>query len=95
MTVLFTGVCVRGLTRANDFGSRPSRPMANRMRVCPYIVTRVTEKIEMTAPADRMVPGQVAPTTSSRILARPASPCSVSLNASHGCVPRADTATST
>ena len=51
MIVLFTGVMLFGLTLANIDGSRPSRPIANRMRVCPYIVTRVTEKIEITAPA--------------------------------------------
>ena len=34
----------------------PSRPIANRMRVWPYSVTRVTEKIEMTAPRARIVP---------------------------------------
>ncbi len=42
---------VRGLTLANIDGSRPSRPIANRMRVWPYITTSVTEKIEITAPA--------------------------------------------
>ena len=46
MIVLFTGVWVCGLTLAKIFGSIPSRPMANRMRVWPYRVTRVTEKIE-------------------------------------------------
>ena len=53
MIVLFTGVIVRGLTFANSGGSSPSRPMANRMRVWPYMVTSVTEKIEITAPAAR------------------------------------------
>ena len=95
ITVLFTGVWVRGLTFANVLGSSPSRPIANRMRVWPYIVTSVTEKIEITAPADRIVPGQDAPTTSCRILASPASPCSGSAKSCHGCVPRADTATRT
>ena len=71
MIVFCTGVCVRGLTRANICGSMPSRPMANRMRVWPYSVTRVTEKIEMTAPRARIVPQTVLPVTSSRICARP------------------------
>ena len=56
MTVLLTGVMVRGLTLANIDGSRPSRPIANRIRVEPYSVTRVTEKIEMTAPTASTVP---------------------------------------
>ena len=55
-TVLLTGVILRGLTLANIDGSRPSRPIANRIRVDPYSVTRVTEKIEMTAPAANTVP---------------------------------------
>ena len=54
--VLLIGVMVRGLTLANIDGSSPSRPMANRIRVDPYKVTRVTEKIEMTAPAANTVP---------------------------------------
>ena len=33
--VLFTGVWVRGFTVWKNSGSIPSRPMANRMRVCP------------------------------------------------------------
>ena len=51
MIVLLTGVMLRGLTFANIDGSSPSRPIANRMRVWPYITTSVTEKIEITAPA--------------------------------------------
>ena len=61
MIVLFTGVMLRGLTLANIDGSSPSRPIANRMRVWPYITTRVTEKIEITAPAARSVLAQVVP----------------------------------
>ncbi len=33
--VLNTGVCDLALTCANCLGSMPSRPIANRMRVCP------------------------------------------------------------
>ena len=33
--------------------------MANRMRVWPYSVTSVTEKIEITAPAARIGAGQI------------------------------------
>ncbi|CAB4886889.1 unannotated protein [freshwater metagenome] len=65
--------------------------MANRMRVCPYIVTRVTEKIEITAPAARIVAGHARPVTFRRISANPASSCPA--NAVHGCVPNAATAT--
>jgi hypothetical protein len=43
------------------------------MRVWPYSVTRVTEKIEMTAPRARIVPQIGVPVTFSRIFARPAS----------------------
>ena len=43
------------------------------MRVWPYSVTRVTLKIEITAPAASTVPGHDAPTTFSRIAASPAS----------------------
>ena len=55
---------------------KPSRLIENRMRVCPYSVTRVTEKIEITAPAARMVPQTVVPVMSLRIWARPASDAS-------------------
>ena len=79
-TVLFTGVNVVAFTRVKNFGSMPSRPIANRMRVCPYKVTKVTEKMEMTAPADNTMDGQVDPVTSSRIWARPAS-CPLNLSA--------------
>ena len=71
----------------------PSRPIANRMRVWPYSVTRVTEKIEMTAPRARIVPQIGVPVTFSRIFARPASDWPS--NSCHGCVPTAATATST
>ena len=37
ITVLLTGVIVRVFTRANRDGSSPSRPIAKRMRVCPYM----------------------------------------------------------
>ena len=62
--------------------------------VCPYSVTSVTEKIDTTAPADSTVPAHVVPVTSCSSRARPASACSVSENACHGCAPSADTATS-
>ena len=81
MIVLFTGVIDRGLTLANIDGSRPSRPIANRMRVCPYIVTSVTEKIEITAPAARTVLAHWLLVMLSRMTARPASCPS---NCSHG-----------
>ena len=73
MIVLFTGVCVRGLTLVKVFGSSPSRPIANRMRVWPYIVTRTTEKIETTAPRAMIVPAQVLPVTSFATFASTAS----------------------
>lgn len=44
-------------------GSTPSEPIVNRMRVCPYIVTSVTEKMEITAPAARIVAGTCEPVT--------------------------------
>jgi hypothetical protein len=93
MIVFCTGVWVRGLTRANIRGSMPSRPIANRMRVCPYRVTSVTEKIEITAPTARIVAQIGVPVTFSRICARPASDCPS--NSCHGCVPTAAAATST
>src|SRR5882757_878134 len=67
MMVLFTGVMLLGFTLANIAGNRPSRPIANRMRVWPYIVTRVTEKIEMSDDAATTVLQPVDPVTSSRI----------------------------
>src|SRR5829696_5484635 len=42
MMVLRTGARVRGSTRWKISGSIPSRPMANRMRDCPYKTTSVT-----------------------------------------------------
>ena len=73
MMVAGTGVSVRGFRRLNSEGIMPSRPIANRIRVCPYMPTRVTLKIEITAPALITVAGQVSPVTFSRIAARPAS----------------------
>ncbi len=94
MIVLFTGVMLRGLTLANIDGSSPSRPIANRMRVWPYITTSVTEKIEITAPAARIVLAQVEPPrTFSRMTDSPASACSSDPNASASCVPRPANAT--
>ena len=92
MIVLFTGVWVRELTLAKIFGSMPSRPMANRMRVWPYMVTRVTEKIEITAPTARMVAQTVLPVMISRIFDRPASDCPS--KSVHGWAPMAEMATS-
>ena len=86
-----TGVRVRGFTRESSGGSIPSRLIENRIRLWAYIVTRVTLKIEMTAPAARTIPGQLAPVTCVRIAASPASWPS---NCSHGCAPSAETATS-
>ena len=54
--------------------------------------TRVTLKIEMTAPAASTVPGQVEPVMFSRICARPASWPSNSL---YGCAATATSATTT
>ncbi|SKT92222.1 Uncharacterised protein [Mycobacteroides abscessus subsp. abscessus] len=90
MIVLFTGVSVRGLTCAKTDGSRPSRPIAKRMRVWPYIETRVIEKIEITAPAARNVLAEVLPVTLSKIRARPADCPS---NSFQGCAPSAASAT--
>ena len=73
-------------------GMTPSVLIVKRMRVWPYIVTRVIEKIEMTAPAARIVPGMPEPVTSLRIWASPASWC---WNFCHGCAPTAARATST
>jgi len=80
---------------ANFFGTRPSRPTANRMRVCPYSVTRVTEKIETTAPAARIVPHIGLPVTSSRIFDSPASPAASEEKNSTGLAARPAVATST
>ena len=92
ITVFCTGVIVRGLTFANVAGSRPSRPIVNRMRVWPYNVTRVTEKIDITAPAATMVLPAVFPVMWSRITA---STASSPLKSCHGWAPNAATATST
>src|SRR4051795_7006639 len=92
-TVLFTGVMVRGLTAANQAGSRPSRPIANRMRVMPYSVTSVTVKIEITAPAANIVLAHLLCVTLSRMVASPAFSCAAKL--CQGWVPSAATATST
>ncbi len=71
-------------------GSMPSRLIANRILVCPYSVTRVTEKMEMIAPAAMTVPGHDEPTTFCRICA---SPASCSSKSCHGCAPTAPSAT--
>jgi hypothetical protein len=84
---------VRGLTFANIDGSSPSRPIANRMRVCPYITTSETEKMEITAPAATIVLGQVVPVMFSRMTASPAVACSSEPKSAVGCEPKAATAT--
>ncbi len=71
--VFLVGVFVRGFTFANIAGKSPSRPMVNRMRVWPYSVTRVTEKMDITAPADTSVPPKVLPVMWSKITASTAS----------------------
>ena len=90
MMVLFTGVMVFGLTLANIDGSRPSRPIANRMRVWPYITTSVTEKIEITAPAARIVlPRSIRSVMFSRMTESPASACSsIAERSAACCAPR-------
>ena len=86
MIVLFTGVWVLGFTLVNTFGSIPSRPMANRMRVWPYMTTRTTEKIEITAPRAIRVGAHWLPVTSAAMLARTASAPAPS-NSSQGRAP--------
>ena len=63
-------------TSVNRRDTMPSRLMENRMRVCPYSDTRVTEKIEITAPAARIVLHTSLPVMSLRIWASPASAAS-------------------
>ena len=82
---------MRGLTFANVAGSRPSRPIVNRMRVWPYNVTSVTEKIDITAPADTRVLPAVFPVMWSKITA---STASSPLKSCHGWLPIAATETS-
>jgi hypothetical protein len=85
---------LRGLTLANIGGSSPSRPIANRIRVWPYMTTSVTEKIEITAPAARIVLAQVWPCRMfSRITESPASAWSSPPKASASWVPRPANAT--
>ena len=91
ITVLLTGVIVRAFTVANREGSSPSRPMANKMRVWPYMETRVTLKIEITAPAASIVLARLPWVTLSRMVASPAS-CWVT-KSRHGWVPSAASAT--
>ena len=55
----------------------------------------MTEKIEMTAPAARMVPGMAVPVMFSRITDRPALCCSSLENSSKGWEPTPATATRT
>ncbi|CFR93466.1 Uncharacterised protein [Mycobacterium tuberculosis] len=91
--MLCTGVMVRGFTFANRAGSSPSRPIANRIRVWPYMVTSVTVKIETTAPAARIVLAHSPCVTLSKMMASPAVSCSA--KSCHGWVPSAASATST
>ena len=69
--------------------------MANRIRVWPYSETRVTEKIEITAPAARMVPGTAEPVMFSMITESPAFCCSSLENSSSGWDPTPAIATRT
>ena len=55
----------------------------------------MTEKIEMTAPAARIVPGTAEPVMFSMITERPAFCCSSLENSSSGCEPTPANATST
>jgi hypothetical protein len=90
--VFRTGTRVVGLIRWKTSGSIPSRPMANRMRVCPYSTTRVTLKIEMVAPAASTAAGQPDPVMLRMITARAAS---WPANCPYGCAPIPASATST
>ena len=94
MMVLSTGVCVFGFTLVKTFGSIPSRPIANRMRVWPYMTTSTTEKIEMTAPRAINVGAHWLPVTSAAMPASTASAPSPS-KSSHGRAPIAAAVTRT
>ena len=71
--VSFAGVPYRGLTLARRSGSRPSRHMAKKMRVWPYMITRTTLVIATTAPSARTEAAQVMPAPSSSAAASGAS----------------------
>ena len=94
MMVLLTGVWVRGLTFSNTLGSRPSRAIANRMRVWPYITVSTTLKIETTAPSEMIAGAHSEPVTSRAMVASTASPPSPA-NSSQGLAPIAASATRT
>ncbi len=48
-SVMRVGAPLRLLTTASDCGSRPSRAMVKKIRLWPYIITRMTEGSAMTA----------------------------------------------
>jgi hypothetical protein len=73
------GVPYRWFTAASRAGSRPSRHMAKKMRVWPYMMTSTTLVIATTAPSDSTAAAQLIPAPSSSAAASGASlPDSVS-----------------
>ena len=86
------GVPYRGWTWASRRGNRPSRHMAKKMRVWPYMITSTTLVIAISAPAASTPPahGMPAPSRSAA-----ASGASLPVRTSIGATPTAAMATST
>ena len=61
MIVVVDGILVTGLSCAAHSGSSPSRPIAKKMRGCPYWNTSSTADIETAAPSATNQPTVVKP----------------------------------
>ncbi len=64
ISVPATGVEVRGDTRAKTPGTRPSRDIDIRMRLCPYSTASTTDAMATTAPKAMIPPPTAEPVTS-------------------------------
>ncbi len=74
ISVIRTGVWVRADTTPRARGTRPSRLMANRIRVWPYNTVRHTLVIETRAPSDRSDAAQPKSRRSRTVASGAASP---------------------
>lgn len=89
-TVISTGVWKRGWTLARRRGARPSRHIAKKIRVWPYMIVSTTLVIDTSAPIAIIEAPQSTPAPS---LSAAASGASASASWSDGSAPTATIAT--
>ena len=82
MSVVMYGTRVLWCTRAAQGGSSPSRPIAKKIRGCPYWNTSSTADIETIAPSATIQPTVVKPALFSAFASGSATP-----NSLYGTIP--------